>query len=169
MLGSELRFLKNTFTFISDIKQYIGHPSSDACYNMLRGSFLELKNKGVITCNEIIHPLSVVKFEASNLTNSKNLKHLSMNGHHNMIDQNGDKDENMSEEDTRSVTKFTSMLYEEAQRCESFSGRTLRKLPFLAMTDFDHGGCDSVSAQHFIDALHNCITTVKSDLEKAKS
>merc|ERR1719361_2080199 len=38
----------------ADIKQYIGPPSSDACYNMLRGSFLELKNKGVITCNEII-------------------------------------------------------------------------------------------------------------------
>ena len=89
-----------------------------------------------------------------------------MNGHHNMIDQNRDIDENMSEEDTRSVTKFTSMLYEEAQRCESFSGRTLRKLPFLAMTDFDHGGCESVSAQNFIDALHNCITTLKNDLQK---
>lgn len=151
----------------ADIKQYIGAPSSDACYNMLRGSFLELKNKGVVTCNETIHPLSVVKFEASNLANSRNLKQLSMNGHQNVIDQNRDIDENMVEEDTRSVTRFTSMLYAEAQRCESLSGRTLRKLPFLAMTEFDHGGgCQSVSAQNFLDALHNCITTVKSDLQK---
>lgn len=147
----------------ADIKQYIGHPSSDACYNMLRGSILELKNKGVITCNETIHPLSVVKFEANNLANSKNLKQLAMNGHDNGIVENIDMGDEMLEEGTRTVTQFTLKLYEEAQRCKSLSGRTLRKLPFLAMTEFDHGG---VSAQQFLTALHNCITTVQNELTK---
>ena len=146
-----------------DIKQYIGHPSTEACYSMLRGSILELRNKGVITCNETIHPLSVVKFEADNIANSKSLKHLEMNGHTQNSDQDNEINEDMPEEGTRSVTHFTLKLYEEAQRCQTLSGRTLRKLPFLAMTEFDHGG---VSAQQFLNALHNCITTVQNDLKK---
>merc|ERR1711936_333619 len=57
----------------ADIKQYIGNPSTDACFSMLRGSMMELRNKGAITCNETIYPLSIVKFENDTLSNSQGI------------------------------------------------------------------------------------------------
>ena len=156
---------RQPFFLILDIKQYIGVPSIDACYNMLRGSILELKNKGVIACNETIHPIATVKFECSNISNSKKINQLSMNGHVGSIDTQNDINMELPKERSTSVTQFTLKLYEEAQRCQSFSGRTLRKLPFLALTEFDHGG-HVISAQQFLTALHNCITTVQNDLKK---
>jgi hypothetical protein len=130
---------------------------------MLRGSILELKNKGVIRCDETIHPLSVVKYEANNLTSSGDMKQLTMNGTLNGTDKNVEMSEESTEGDTRAVTHFTSKLYKAAQTCQALSGRTLRKLPFLAMTEFEHSG---VSAQEFLGALNNCITSIQNDLKK---
>ena len=94
----------------------------------------------------------------------KDMKQLEMNGSLNGTDMNGDIWEKPLD-DSRAGThfNFTSKLYKEAQRCQSFSGRTLRKLPFLAMTEFEQGG---ISAQEFLTGLHNCITSVQNDMTK---
>ena len=153
--------------FFTDIKQYIGHPSVDACYAMLRGSILELKTKGVITCNEPIHPLSVLKLEKNNLANVKNLSQSEKsNGHCNGFGDKTIDNQEVFDGDTGSITHFSSKLYEEAQRCKDFSGRTLRKLPFLAMTEFHYG---QVSSQDFLKALHKSITSIQNDLKKVES
>ena len=55
---------------------------------------------------------------------------------------------------------FSKKLYEEAQRCQGFSGRTLRKLPFLTMTEFNNG---EVSGHQFLKALNKCITIIHND------
>ena len=147
----------------TDIKQYIGHPSSDACYAMLRGSVQELKDKQVINCKETILPLDFMKSCGNNTTNVKTLSQSKpINGHINEIDhqlRNGNKEE--FEEVHGASINFSTKLYEEAQRCHGFSGRTLRKLPFLTMTEFNPG---QVSDHEFLKALNKCITTIKNDL-----
>ena len=154
-------------TYFTDIKQYIGHPSVDACYAMLRGSILELKTKGVITCTETIHPLSVLKLEKNKLAKVKNLSQSQVsNGHCNEFELKSIDSQEVGKEGTGSVALFSSKLYEEAQRCKDFSGRTLRKLPFLAMTEFHNG---QVSSQDFLKALNKCITSIQNDLKKVES
>ena len=137
---------------------------------MLRGSMMELRNKGVITCNETIYPLSIVKFENDTLSNSQGLDLITngmMNDHinndHEEFESSKKYSEDLMEENNRS--KFTLRLYEEAKRCQSFSGRSLRKLPFLALTEFDHGRNSLVTEQEFLTGLHNCITTMQNDLQ----
>ena len=153
-----------TFTYLfTDIKQYIGPPSSDACYAMLRGSVQELKDKQVINCKETILPFDFMKSCENNTTNEKILSQPKpINGHINEIDhplRNGNKE--AIEEDHGSSINFSKKLYEEAQRCQGLSGRTLRKLPFLTMTEFNPG---QVSGHEFLMALNKCIKSIKNDL-----
>ena len=59
-------------------------------------------------------------------------------------------------------SQLSRKLWEEAQRCEGFSGRTLRKLPFLAMTEFE---CFPVSGDQFLVALHSAVVNQRSSNE----
>ena len=162
-------YLYYTFKYLfTDIKQYIGHPSSDACYAMLRGSVQELKDKQVINCKETILPINFMKICKDDISNVKTLSQSNtINGHINEIDhqlRNGNKEE--IEDDHRSSINFSTKLYEEAQRCQGLSGRTLRKLPFLTMTEFNHG---QVSGHEFLKALNKCIRTIKNDLSNIEN
>ena len=77
---------------------------------------MELRNKGVITCNETIYPLSIVKFENDTLSNSQGLE-LTTNGMMNDHINNDEEElecskkysEDLMEENNRS--KFTLKLY----------------------------------------------------------
>ena len=135
---------------------------------MLRGSVQELKGKQVINCNESILPLDFMKLCKDNTTNVKTLSQSEpINGHINEIDhhlRNGNKE--VIEEDHKSSINFSTTLYEEAQRCQGLSGRTLRKLPFLTMTEFNPG---HVSGHEFLKALNKCITTIKNDLSNIEN
>ena len=95
----------------ADIKQYIGPPTAEACYAMLAGSLQELTRKGLVVTDQMIYsmmqPLPAV-----------------------------DDDSEMFEGKT-DVKGLSRVLAEEAKRCVGLSGRTLRKIPFLAMAEFE--------------------------------
>jgi len=113
----------------ADIKQYIGPPGAEACYGMLSGSLEELKVKGLITTDDII-------FQALSP-----LKNMANGG------------------DSIPGSDLSRSLWEEAKRCAGLSGRSLRKLPFLALTEFQSY---PVSGQDFMSALHRAIDQHKN-------
>ena len=153
-----------SYSFV-DIKQYIGHPSADACYAMLRGSILELQNKDVIISKETIESLSVLKKEKNHLENGKDANQCGDNGHINGAKDRIANGDEVMEEDEKLQTNLSCRIYKEAQRCQGLSGRTLRKLPFLTMTEFHHG---QVSGHEFVKALNICITSLKNDLNNVE-
>jgi len=66
---------------------------------------------------------------------------------------------NMTNGDSLPASDLSRRLWEEAKRCEGLSGRTLRKLPFLALTDFE---TYPVSGLEFVSALHRAIDQHKT-------
>jgi len=109
----------------ADIKQYIGPPGPEACYGMLSGSLKELTVKGLVSNDETIFPARLVKNGTANA--------------------NGDAMPN---------SEMSRRLWVEAERCQGLSGRSLRKLPFLALTDFEKF---PVAGQDFLASLHRAI------------
>jgi len=109
----------------ADIKQYIGPPGPEACYGMLSGSLKELINKNLVSTDEIIFPAL------------PSIKAGTANG------------------DAMPNSELSRRLWEEAERCQGLSGRSLRKLPFLALTEFDRF---PVTGPDFVTALHGAIS-----------
>ncbi|KAI8543788.1 hypothetical protein RHMOL_Rhmol08G0245800 [Rhododendron molle] len=93
----------------ADIKAYVGPPTLQARYEILRSCLQELLRTGILTnsqdCNDLILP---------NYASSK--EKLNMPTTH----------------DTQAPTDLSKQLLEAAEACEGMSGRSLRKLPFLA-------------------------------------
>lgn len=123
----------------ADIKQYIGPPTADACYAMLAGSFEELVSKGLVdldSSNQVIPPSTAtpaVKLGVS------------------------------ADDASNCSNSLAKRLWCEAQLCVGLSGRNLRKLPFLAMTELENF---PVSGDNFLNALHNVILEQKNNLEQ---
>ena len=133
---------------------------------MLRGSIQELQNKDVIISNETIESLSVLKKEKNHLENGKGLSQSGENRHINGAKDRISNGVEVMEEDDKLEKNLSCRIYEEAQRCQGFSGRTLRKLPFLTMTEFHHG---QVSGHEFVKALNICITSLKNDFNNVEN
>lgn len=93
----------------ADIKAYVGPPTLQARYEILRSCLQELLRTGILSnsqdCNDLILP---------NYASSK--EKLNMPTTH----------------DTQAPTDLSKQLLEAAEACEGMSGRSLRKLPFLA-------------------------------------
>ncbi|XP_058227445.1 pachytene checkpoint protein 2 homolog isoform X1 [Rhododendron vialii] len=92
----------------ADIKAYVGPPTLQARYEILRSCLQELLRTGILSnsqdCNDLILP---------NYASSKEKL-------------------NMPTHDTQAPTDLSKQLIEAAEACEGMSGRSLRKLPFLA-------------------------------------
>lgn len=123
----------------ADIKQYIGPPGPEACYGMLSGSLKELIAKGLVTTDEVILPSSLLS--KMRLTSSQ--------------------DEAAG--DMLPSSDLSWKLWAEAERTQGLSGRTLRKLPFLALTDFNRF---PVSGSDFLASLHDAVTQAKENKEE---
>ncbi|ESQ54848.1 hypothetical protein EUTSA_v10025089mg [Eutrema salsugineum] len=90
----------------ADIKAYVGPPTLHVRYEILRSCVEELISKGIISNFEGCEGLSIPSFSS--------LK------------------EKANATDTDTVPWFCKQLIEAAKSCEGLSGRSLRKLPFLA-------------------------------------
>ncbi|EKX34200.1 hypothetical protein GUITHDRAFT_80745 [Guillardia theta CCMP2712] len=106
----------------ADIKQYIGHPSTPAIYQILRSCILELMRVGIISPQEDLKDVSLVASQqaASPASPDNSIR-----------------------------------LYHCASQAQGFSGRFLRKLPFLAHSMFLRRKTASMSM--FCDALLKAI------------
>ncbi|XP_068661249.1 pachytene checkpoint protein 2 homolog [Aristolochia californica] len=93
----------------ADIKAYVGPPTLQARYEILRSCLMELLRAGVLTCLQGEDPPVFPNYASLrvNLTSSQ-------------VD------------DLQSSLSLSKLLLEAAEACEGLSGRTLRKLPFLA-------------------------------------
>ncbi|KAI8908854.1 pachytene checkpoint protein 2 [Powellomyces hirtus] len=108
----------------ADIKQYIGPPTQRARYAILSTCLSELVSKGLILKSEtpLIDYREIEIWTSDNTGNNKSSAMLS-----DMCSSEspGDEQQHMREEESL-------MLWKVAGDCEGFSGRSLRKLPFLA-------------------------------------
>ncbi|XP_060196331.1 pachytene checkpoint protein 2 homolog isoform X1 [Lycium barbarum] len=95
----------------ADIKAYIGPPTLQARYEILRSCLQELLRTGILSNSQVLDGDHLV------LPNFANLK------------------ENLSEvvlTESQMSLHLGKQLLEAAEACEGMSGRSLRKLPFLA-------------------------------------
>ncbi|XP_059310534.1 pachytene checkpoint protein 2 homolog isoform X1 [Lycium ferocissimum] len=95
----------------ADIKAYIGPPTRQARYEILRSCLQELLRTGILSNSQVLDGDHLV------LPNFANLK------------------ENLSEvvsTESQMSLHLGKQLLEAAEACEGMSGRSLRKLPFLA-------------------------------------
>ncbi|XP_013669878.1 pachytene checkpoint protein 2 homolog [Brassica napus] len=93
----------------ADIKAYVGPPTLHVRYEILRSCVEELISKGIISSFQGCDGLSIPSF--SSLKEKVNANEL---------------------HDTDTNPWFCKQLVEAAKSCEGLSGRSLRKLPFLA-------------------------------------
>ncbi|KAG7541608.1 AAA+ ATPase domain [Arabidopsis thaliana x Arabidopsis arenosa] len=93
----------------ADIKAYVGPPTLHVRYEILRSCVEELISKGIISSFQGCDGLSIPSF--SSLKEKANESEV---------------------HDTNTVPWFCKQLIEAAKGCEGLSGRSLRKLPFLA-------------------------------------
>ncbi|CAH2078048.1 unnamed protein product, partial [Thlaspi arvense] len=93
----------------ADIKAYVGPPTLHVRYEILRSCVEELISKGIISSFQGCDGLSIPSF--SSLKEKANATEV---------------------HDTDAVPWFCKQLIEAAKSCEGLSGRSLRKLPFLA-------------------------------------
>ncbi|KAJ7295833.1 hypothetical protein O6H91_Y161100 [Diphasiastrum complanatum] len=99
----------------ADIKAYIGLPNLQACYEILRSCLKELLRTGIISL-----PMHAGTKEVDFLS-FKTLIHWST-----------DSEQPCAEEESEASFHLSRSLLATAQACQGLSGRTLRKLPFLA-------------------------------------
>ncbi|ORX98587.1 pachytene checkpoint protein 2 [Basidiobolus meristosporus CBS 931.73] len=106
----------------ADIKQYIGHPSHKAIYNILLSCLNELIRANIISSAEQLMDWRGIEFYLS----------------------------------TGKTPGASYKLYCVAQRCKGLSGRSLRKLPFLAHALFLQSECSDLT--EYLRALELAIT-----------
>lgn len=114
----------------ADIKQFIGPPNNEAIYQIYRTCIEELCKKHIIRTNEFIHPHTVFQL----------LK--------------------FDDVDHSEVYKASKQLVDLSTKSQGFSGRTLRKIPFLAHALFLSDG--EVSLNDYYDALDKAIDYEKN-------
>jgi len=124
----------------ADIKEYIGLPSAEAVYSMLVGSVSELATKGAIDAGE-----------AFLVTRAGQLQQQSTLG----------TDESVALEPSRALLKV-------AEAAVGLSGRTIRKLPFLALATLDEMDAD-VNLGNFMVYLRQTVEKQLSDRKKLKT
>uniref|UniRef100_A0A7S0EB03 AAA+ ATPase domain-containing protein n=1 Tax=Hanusia phi TaxID=3032 RepID=A0A7S0EB03_9CRYP len=111
----------------ADIKQFIGHPSTPAIYQILRSCTVELMRVGIVAPQEELKDVSLLTSQPAAAAGSPD---------------------------------SSVRLYHCASEAQGFSGRFLRKLPFLAHSMFLRR--KSASMPMFCDALLKAIHAEKS-------
>ena len=105
----------------ADIKQYVGHPSQGAIYQILYTCITELGRKGLVVGTAACYSLRELQ-----LTDMKET----------------------------AGTKSSLMVWEVAGRCVGLSGRSIRKISFLALALFsDLGEGRVLSLEEFVKSL----------------
>ena len=107
----------------ADIKQYVGPPTQEAIYMIYLSSLEELMDKGVLNCKPSILSSSVLK--ATKLTTNQKLS---------------------------SSMVLSLTLWRVAELSLGFSGRTLRKIPFLAFANC-HELRSGMDASQFLESM----------------
>uniref|UniRef100_A0A0D3A617 Pachytene checkpoint protein 2 homolog n=1 Tax=Brassica oleracea var. oleracea TaxID=109376 RepID=A0A0D3A617_BRAOL len=126
----------------ADIKAYVGPPTLHVRYEILRSCVEELISKGIISSFQGCDGLSIPSF--SSLKEKVNANEL---------------------HDTDTNPWFCKQLVEAAKSCEGLSGRSLRKLPFLAHAAL--ADPHSRDASNFLCAMIE--TAKRENLEPQKS
>ncbi|GIX95911.1 pachytene checkpoint protein 2 homolog [Caerostris darwini] len=121
----------------ADIKQYIGLPSVEAIYQIYSSCIKELQQCGVICTRELLLPMRRLK--------------TATEGHSN---------EPYHHEERSLKLKFL------AEQSVGFSGRTLRKMPFIACALFIKTKLVSLDA--FLDALSKAVERQWRDVNQLK-
>ncbi|KAG2489739.1 hypothetical protein HYH03_011846 [Edaphochlamys debaryana] len=155
----------------ADIKAYIGPPSLAARYEMLRASVQELSRAGIIAddTRRLLLPYADATDAAAAASSSSEPMHQPTSygnggGAAHMSDGGGGGGGSGS---SAAAAALSCLLLGAAAACEGLSGRTLRKLPFLAHAGAPGlaaggpgGGC---SARRFLRALAAAAEREQSD------
>ncbi|PIA51665.1 hypothetical protein AQUCO_01100492v1 [Aquilegia coerulea] len=121
----------------ADIKAYVGPPTVQARYEILRSCLQELIRTGILTEDQLFLPTYNSLREKLNVPDAK---------------------------DSNTLLHLPKKLLEAAEVCEGLSGRTLRKLPFLAHAALSNPySCD---ASKFMDTL---IRTARREISELVS
>jgi len=104
----------------ADIKQYVGLPTTGAIYQIYQSALEELTEKGVVTSNKILHYATLKKIQ---LTTSSTLP---------------------------PALSQSLLLWSLAELSSGFSGRTLRKIPFLGLAQINKSNNKVVDMDKFL-------------------
>ncbi|ORC87099.1 putative ATPase protein [Trypanosoma theileri] len=127
----------------ADKKIFIGMPGLQARIALLKSSTEEMIEKGLI--------FSLI---SSNEEMSNEVKYLSMSSHNGILNQ-----------------KQIQQLEVIARECETLSGRTLKKLPFLAYSESANGTTNSTSSHaiSFAAYIHGLEKAVREEISAKKN
>ncbi|PRW58109.1 pachytene checkpoint 2-like protein [Chlorella sorokiniana] len=158
----------------ADIKAYIGNPNEQARYEILRGCIAELATAGIITDSHplLSHPEAACLAEeplaaaageaAAGEAAAYAAAEAAADG--GSPGEAGAGGSCCMEEETESLQAqyLSRCLLEVARAADGFSGRTLRKLPFLAHAshDFPGGRC---SCLQYVSALLAAVQAERAD------
>ena len=126
----------------ADIKAYVGPPGLKARYEILRGAVAELERAGLVGADAPDEHLPG-PFSRETAASARTLA----------------ADARVA----RRPQSSSTLLAVAALACEGFSGRALRKLPFLAFSAARRGPADSVRVQTFLAALREAAETEFED------
>uniref|UniRef100_A0A0D9W691 Pachytene checkpoint protein 2 homolog n=1 Tax=Leersia perrieri TaxID=77586 RepID=A0A0D9W691_9ORYZ len=123
----------------ADIKAYVGPPTLQARYEILRSCLQELLRVGILTYTQ--------GGDSSCILSYFSLK----------------EKQHCPEAEPRGSIHLSSLLHKAAEICEGLSGRTLRKLPFLAHASVANPSCCDAST-----FLHTLIQTAQRELSESR-
>ncbi|KAG2566921.1 pachytene checkpoint protein 2 homolog isoform X1 [Panicum virgatum] len=124
----------------ADIKAYVGPPMLQARYEILRSCMQELLRVGILT-----YPQGGSVPCILNYSTLKEKKHCP------------------EAPEPHGAFHLSSLLYEAAELCEGLSGRSLRKLPFLAHASVTNPSCCDAST-----FMHTLIQTAKREISESR-
>ncbi|KAG0526292.1 hypothetical protein BDA96_06G133400 [Sorghum bicolor] len=123
----------------ADIKAYVGPPTLQARYEILRSCIQELLRVGILTYPQGSSVPCILNY--STLEEKKHCPEAA---------------------EPHGVFQLSSLLYEAAKLCEGLSGRSLRKLPFLAHASVTNPCCDASTF------LHTLIKTAQREVLESR-
>ncbi|CAD6341846.1 unnamed protein product [Miscanthus lutarioriparius] len=124
----------------ADIKAYVGPPMLQARYEILRSCIQELLRVGILTYPQGSSVPCILNY--STLEEKKHCPEAT---------------------EPYGAFQLSSLLYEAAKLCEGLSGRSLRKLPFLAHASVTNPSCCDAST-----FLHTLIKTAQREVLEAR-
>ncbi|WVZ86133.1 hypothetical protein U9M48_032966 [Paspalum notatum var. saurae] len=124
----------------ADIKAYVGPPTLQARYEILRSCIHELLRVGILTYSQGDSVPCIL-----NYSTLREKKHC------------------LEAAEPHGAVHLSSLLYEAAELCEGLSGRSLRKLPFLAHASVTNPSCCDASA-----FMHTLIQTARREILESR-
>ncbi|RLM75000.1 hypothetical protein C2845_PM15G11860 [Panicum miliaceum] len=124
----------------ADIKAYVGPPTLQARYEILRSCIQELLRVGILTYPQGGSVPCILNY--STLKEKKHCPEVA---------------------EPHGSFHLSSLLYEAAELCEGLSGRSLRKLPFLAHASVANPSCCDTST-----FMHTLIQTAKREISESR-